>query len=288
MSTKIPNGFRLAEGTDLAAFKCAVRSVLDPLRDREDLKLLAIETAKYVDGRWLAGDPVLPGAAGIAYAHWADAQSKMSVRDYDHDENRFELSIGTDPGTGRIMVIAHAENRVLLNAFEDLPEVEEYGYWDHSDSYPEGITRADWEIREAAWNRMLPGLGRPSDTMDNWTLRDTVEIRDELRALGGAGIALAPELNDRARNKALDIYADYLCRDQGVEVMRAVRHVAFGRGVSVRPVIEAVAAYLPALTVELLTEGSRGAVIDPGYRDAARSACEALYEQDKQSLYGDG
>ncbi|MFC5099126.1 hypothetical protein [Amycolatopsis plumensis] len=48
MSTKIPNGFRLAEGTDLAAFTDRVRSVIDPLRDQEDVKLLAIETAKFV------------------------------------------------------------------------------------------------------------------------------------------------------------------------------------------------------------------------------------------------
>ena len=286
MSTSIPNGFRLADGTDLDALKATVRSVIDPLRDQEDLKLLATETAKYVDGRWLAGDPILPGAAGIAYAQWAEAQSKMSVRDYDHDLNRFNLSIGVDPGTGRIMVIAHAENRVLLEAFEDLPEVEEYGYWDHTDSYPEGVTRADWEIREAAWNRMLPGLGRPSDTMESWTLRDTVEIRDELRSVA-ALLAHIPEAADRARNPGMDAYADHLHQERGVEVMRAVQHVVFGRGKSVRPVIDVVASYLPTLTVELLTEGSGGAVIDSGYRDAVRAACAALYEQDKKNLAGD-
>jgi hypothetical protein len=192
MSTKIPNGFRLAEGTDLDVFKTRVRRVIDPLRDQEDLKLLAIEAAKFVDSRWLAGDPILPGAADTAYAQWADAQSRMSVNDYDHDENRFKLSIGTDPGSGRIMVIAFAENHTLLEAFEDLEGVEEYGYWDHSDSYPEGVTQADWEIRKTAWDRMLPGLGGPSATMDTWILRDTVEIREELRSVD----ALLPYIPD--------------------------------------------------------------------------------------------
>lgn len=286
MSTKIRNGFRLAEGTDLAAFKDRVRSVLDPVRDQEDLKLLAIETAKYMDTRWLAGEPILPGAAGAAYAQWADAQAKMSVRDFDHDQNRFELSIGTDPGTGRIMVIAFAENHTLLEAFEGLDAVEEYGYWDHNDSYPEGVTRADWEVREAAWDRMLPGLGRPSDTMEAWILRDAVEIREELRADTGRMLALAPSPAERAAFPGKDDYASYL-RSRGVEVMKAVRFVVFGRGQSVQPVVDALASFLPPLTAELLAEGSAGAVIDPGYKDAVTAACAALYEQDKDSLAGD-
>ncbi|MDP9889557.1 hypothetical protein [Pseudarthrobacter enclensis] len=66
MSTKIPNGFRLAEGTDLDAFKQTVRDAVDPLRDQEDLMLLAVETAKFVDSHWLAGEPIPAGAAATA------------------------------------------------------------------------------------------------------------------------------------------------------------------------------------------------------------------------------
>lgn len=287
MSTKIRNGFLLVEGTDLAEFKRTVRTVIDPLRDQEDLKLLAVETAKYVDASWLAGEPVLPGAAGIAYSQWAEAQSKMSVRDFDHDENRFELSIGTDPGTGRIMVIAFTENHALLEAFEGLPQVEEYGYWDSNNFYPDGVTEADWKVRKAAWDRMLPGLGRPSDTMESWILRDTVEIREELRGDTARIIALAPSPEDRADFPGKDAYANYLRLDRSVELMKAVRFVVFGRGQSVRPVIDTVASFLPPLTAELLTEGSGDAVIDPGYKDAVAVACAALYEQDKDSLEED-
>lgn len=287
MSTNIYHGFRLTEGTDVTAFKGRVRELLDPLRDQEDLKLLAIETAKYVDSRWLAGEPILPGAAGTAYAQWAEAQSKLSVYDYDHDLNRFELSIGTDPGNGRIMVIVRAENHVLMGAFEDLPEAEEYGYWDNNDSYPEGVTKAGWEVREAAWELTLPGI-KISDTMDTWILRDAVEIRDELRSLDGASadrlLSHIPAVADRAKSAGMDAYADHLHRDRGVEVMRAVQHVVFGRGKSVRPVIDTVASYLPAITRELITEGSAGAVADSGYRDAVRAACEDLYEADKNEV----
>ncbi|MET4144293.1 hypothetical protein [Arthrobacter sp. UYCo732] len=282
MSTKIYHGFRLTEGTDLATFKYQVRSVIDPLRDQEDLKLLAVETAKFVDSRWLAGEPIPAGAAAAAYATWSEAQSKMSAYDYDHDLNRFELSIGTDPGTGRIMVIARAENHVLMDAFKELSGVEEFGYWDNTDAYPEGVTEADWKIREAAWDRMLPGLGRISDTMDTWTLRDSVEIREELRDTDTIVLHIH-DLADRAEGTGMDAYADHLHLECGVDVMRAVQHVAFGRGHSVRPVIDTVASFLPAITAELITQGSRNAV-DTGYRDAVRSACEELHEQDKKEL----
>ncbi|QOD05685.1 hypothetical protein [Pseudarthrobacter sp. BIM B-2242] len=285
MSTIINHGFRLAEGTDLDSFTQTVRDVIDPLRDQEDLKLVAIETAKYIDSQWLAGDPILPGAAAAAYAQWAEAQAKMSVYDHDRDLNRFELSIGTDPGTGRTMVIARAENHVLMDAFEDLGGVEEYGYWDHTNSYPEGVTEADWKERKEAWTRTLPGV-KVSDTMASWFLRDTLEIREELRDVH-AILPHIPEAADRARSAGLDAYGNYLFQEQGVEVMKAVRFVVFARGVSVRPVIDTVASYLPALTAELLTEGSGGATLNPGYKDAVAAACAALYEQDKDALAED-
>lgn len=283
MSTHIPHGFRVAEGIDLEIFKRRVREVMDPLRDEEDVKLLSRTVAKYVDKQWLAGAPVPPSAVDTAYAEWADGQRQMSFHDFDHDVNRFELSVGTDPGNGRIMVIARAENDDLMDAFEDMPEVEEYGYWNSTDSYPEGVTEADWEIRETDWNRMIPRGGPISATMDTWVLRDSVEIRAELRAVG-LMIASAPARSDRAKDTGLDAYADYLFQVQGVEVMRAVQHVAFGRGQSVRPVIDVVASYLPELTVELLSDGSGDGVIDPGYQDAVKAACAALYEQDKNGL----
>jgi hypothetical protein len=34
-----------------------------------------------------------------------------------------------------------------------MDEVEEYGYWNGTGSYPDGATRPDWEMREAAWER---------------------------------------------------------------------------------------------------------------------------------------
>jgi hypothetical protein len=122
--------------------------------------------------------------------------------------------------------------------------------------------------------------------MDTWVLRDSVEIREELRDVH-ALLPHIPTPADRARNAGMDSYADHLHRDRGIEVMKAVRFVVFGRGASVRPVIDTVASFLPDLTSGLLTDGSAGAVIDPGYQDAVAAACAALYEQDKANLEED-
>ncbi|MFC5099125.1 hypothetical protein [Amycolatopsis plumensis] len=79
--------------------------------------------------------------------------------------------------------------------------------------------------------------------METWILRDTVEVREELRSDTARLIALAPSRADRATFPGKDAYAAYL-RSRGIEVMKAVRFVAFGRGVSVQPVIDTLATFL--------------------------------------------
>jgi hypothetical protein len=37
--------------------------------------------------------------------------------------------------------------RCLRATFEAMDEVEEYGYWNGTGSYPDGVTRPDWEMR---------------------------------------------------------------------------------------------------------------------------------------------
>lgn len=268
MSTRIYGGYRLAAGSSLHAFLGRVRDTINPVRDGEDVKLLATIVAGDVCGRWLRGESVPPGAADTAYECWAETQAAMNPNDWDHDVNRFELSTGTDPATGRVMVILRTENENLRSAFEAMEEVEEYGYWNNSDSYPLGVTRADWEIRGDAWDRMLPGSGQVSRSMTDWALRDGTDVRPELRVLGGTGPDFASA-------------APTLAGEHGMDPHSAVLHAMSG---DVRPhltgITGVVAAHLPALTVELLTAGSSGAVIDPGYAQALRAACATVYDRD--------
>ncbi len=181
------------------------------------------------------------------------------------------------------MGIVYAENKTLLDAFQTMNEVEEYGYWNNTDSYPDGVTRADWLLRKAAWDRMLPGMGRPSDTMETWVLRDTPTIREELqdpRLL----LSHMPSLSARAHNIGADAYSSYLVQTHGIDVWDAVRHTGFGRSAKLEMVVDTVAAHLPEITVDLLVQGSSGTAIGPGYADALKAACDTLYELDKEKL----
>lgn len=284
MSTKIYDGFRLCEGVPLEQFTSDLRRVLDPVRDSEDVKMISRLVTESIDRRWLRGETVPAGAAAATCQEWHEAQGAMSPRDWDHHRNRFELSIGTDPGTGRVMMIARSENSALMAAFQNMDAVEEYGYWNNSDSYPDGVTEADWEVREAAWNRMLPGAGKISDTMDTWVLRESPAVREGLLTpdlLAGH----APDRQSRAETLGREAYAEHLISQHGIEAMTAVQHVIFNRGADVSPVIDLVAAYLPRITAELLTGGTQE-VIAKEYRELLRTACASLYELDKAKLEG--
>ncbi|WP_422758882.1 hypothetical protein [Paenarthrobacter sp. C1] len=76
----------------------------------------------------------------------------------------------------------------------------------------------------------------------------------------------------------------YLFREHGIDAMDAVNFVGFGRSARLSLVTHVAAAYLPAITPELVKEGSHGAVIDPAYAEAMKAACEELYELDKERL----
>lgn len=77
---------------------------------------------------------------------------------------------------------------------------------------------------------------------------------------------------DRARIIADDAYASFLAKECNVEPVKAATHVAFRRGAHPAPVLDVVLAHLPALTAELVTEGSSGTVIDAGYAEALAAA----------------
>lgn len=66
----------------------------------------------------------------------------------------------------RIYCVQHAETKETYAIFKGksfseeifatLPTIaHEYGYWNGTDSYPEGVTREDWEVREKVWDSMV-------------------------------------------------------------------------------------------------------------------------------------
>lgn len=207
--------------------------------------------------------------------------------DRRHDPNEFGVEIGLDAVTGRHHVLLISYNRDLTRAFQEIEGVEEYGYWNDTDSYPEGVTAADWQERKAAWNRIIPRGGQTN--LLSFNLRPAYDdgVRDFLGLDGqdtAPVFAALPSDEERARNAGGNAYSSFLVQEKGLEVMDVLNFVGFGRSAQLSLVTDVAATYLPAITPELVIQGSHGKVIDPAYAPAMRSACEALYELDKERL----
>ncbi|QOT19409.1 hypothetical protein [Paenarthrobacter sp. YJN-5] len=288
MSTKIYNGYRLTEGTDPFEFVARLRTVMDPARDSADAKLLASLYVRAIDSPWFRGEPIQEGAGYAAWREWRKEQDSMGKMDRRHDPNEFGVEIGLDEVTGRHLLLLISYNRDLTDAFTEIDGIEEYGYWNNTDDYPDGVTEADWEERKAAWNRVIPRGGYTN--LLTFNLRPAYDggVR---RLLGIDGedtssvFASVPTDAARARDAGGNAYMSYLCREHSIDVMDAVNFVGFGRSARLSLVIDVAAAYLPEITPELVKEGSHSAVIDPAYAEAMRTACEELYELDKERLH---
>lgn len=287
MSTKISNGYRLAAGTDPFAFITRLREVMDPARDAADAKLLAGLYVTAIDGPWFRGKPVEEKVGVEAWRAWKKEQDSLGVMDRRHNPNELGVEIGLDEVTGRHHVLLISYNRDLTEAFKTVDGVEEYGYWNSNDSYPPGVTAEDWKVRKAAWNRVIPRTGYSN--VLSFTLRPAYDAGVS-RFLGINGedtapvFAALPSDAQRARDAGANAYGAFLTNERGIDAMDAGCFVVFGRSAQLSLVTEVAAAYLPVITQDLVTEGSRGAVIDPGYAPAMQSACEALYELDKERL----
>lgn len=154
MSVKIHNGYRLAAGTDLWQFTERLRTLMNPLRDRLDAAIIAREAVALVVAADASGQPRPRNPAGRAYETWRSEQRAMSKHDHGHDPNRFEVSFGVAPGgDGRILCLLYAQAPEFRDAWEALPEVETYDYWNNSDPDPD-VSEREWQERRETWDRL--------------------------------------------------------------------------------------------------------------------------------------
>ncbi len=147
-----------------------VRAVMNPVRDRLDAKVLAEAAVRLIDDADLAGAARPKSPLAKAFMEFDEQQHKAGKGSWEHDPNRFEMSLGQDAKTGRVLVLVRAERPEFRDAFAAMDEVAEYAYWNNADQ-PEGITESEWRQRKDAWNRVLPGAGVPADTMLDMRLR---------------------------------------------------------------------------------------------------------------------
>lgn len=163
MSTKIPHGYRLAQSADLWQFLDDLRTTLNPMRDRLDAAQLASHATMILDNAQFGlPSPIKPehdlGAEFPplfrAWHSYEAEQATLKSTDLMADPNRFDLSIGREPATGRIMLLRFCEQQPLIDLFEAMSEVEPYPYWNNTDR-PDELTQEEWDARGAEWDRLV-------------------------------------------------------------------------------------------------------------------------------------
>lgn len=286
MSTKIYNGYRLAEGISPFEFARRVRAVLNPIRDRADGALLANLFATAVDNRWINGQATPPVLAFTAFNDWEDRQSHLHEDSRLHDPNGFDMRLGEDPATGRVLVRAYTQRTDMAAAFAAMPEIDPYSYWNNSDA-PDHLKEDEWAECEAAWTRILPHYAAPAEHMLSFVLRTPANpITLTLCSMDGGEqdpvLTRFPDRATRARNAAGTAYTGYLV-EAGIDVGKAVLHILDQRNL-LAPVTAALEHLLPELTRDLLVEGSAGMTADPALLAIVTAACAALYEVEKGVL----
>jgi hypothetical protein len=226
MSVKIPNGYRLSEGTDVFEFVQRVRDVMNPLRDEAELNYLVAEATRDIDHADFRGErrpdmPLFHAAINFDNQQFEMKRSGKTLR-HDFNPHRFELALGRDPKTGRVGVRLYTETRSMRDAFEAMTGVTEYHFQDSTEG-PSDIPKDVWQERKHFWKR-VSGDVPPIESML------TMDLRGEYNSTVIAGIMdgrdsladrlVIPSKRERAKAMASIEFANEAVR-RGRDVIKA-------------------------------------------------------------------
>lgn len=256
MNLDLHHGYRLTPGTDPAAFPERLRAVMDPVRDRLDARLFADLALGRIDTADAQGLPRAARPLQEAYKQWALGQESLSPHSVWFDPHYMEMKLGHDPVTDTRVLILHASEQDYKEALLAMPEVESFSYRAIIEEIPDGVTEAEWEHRRDVWNRLLP-RGR-SDGMEHFKLRPEGStgygpIHAMLTASEEAAREHSPTVQTRARRSAAEIYARWLHREQGMDLIRAVSEAMH---TELECVLDGVFPCIDPVTVALLETGA--------------------------------
>jgi hypothetical protein len=272
----IHNGYRLAEGTDIFDFLDRFKDAMNPVRDRLDAALIAERASALIDTADLSGEPRPRNPIGAAWMAFHKEQITMKdTRGWDYNPHSVSVSIGRDPGTGRLLALLYdGNNREYVKAFKRLPGVEEYCYGGEK---PRSVTRSAWEERRAAWARLVP-TGVPGRHTYGFDLRGETDHPHELLSTPAGRrriLRLVPKKADRAARISRDAVFSGL--DVKIEngsfapIMTALRRI---RGADIAAVTDIVEARLSDITLADLT--SDGGDTVPGHESYAEGLAVAV------------
>lgn len=140
MSTNIPNGLRITPQPGRTVFSLAGDI-------RECMKRVAYETSHQTIANHVVS--ALTGAHTIDTYHDLAARALLDAARAEPDDVRHAVELF--PTEGPDLLAIPTGRLDFSDALQELPGVEAYGYWDHSDQ-PAGISDEEWVRRGTTWD----------------------------------------------------------------------------------------------------------------------------------------
>lgn len=173
MSINIAHGYRIWIG-DPTPFLRNVTAAVAPVRDDLDATLYAQIVADLIDRHDQGTYQFVETLKLDALHEFGKIVERGPTGTVFHHPHSFDLDLGFLPFTadeqGRwVHVLLHCQREEYRQAFEALPGVEAFPYWNGSDR-PGGVTEQQWTERREAW-RPLIEAGRISEVMTRWSYR---------------------------------------------------------------------------------------------------------------------
>jgi hypothetical protein len=185
VSTKIFNGYRLAERCSPFELVVALRERLMPLYEDAYLRAAAALAAWAIDGLGRGDLPREDSDEGLELAaltrhhspvSWATStleEAHRRIRQSGRRSPRFdfecEVSFLADPqNPADLYALLFTERQEYREAFEALAGVEGWAYWDNTDR-PDCVSEEAWDERRRSWERVV-GWDTPARRGLTWSL----------------------------------------------------------------------------------------------------------------------
>lgn len=229
MSTKIYNGYktRAMSSYELGQFAGKLRSVIRPIGRKLSFEWWAGHLTHAVDylssqGQWpfenfapKDEDPVY-----WAFSRWVQETIKEQKRKF----NDFELDCNFVllPLRKKTLILIYNQKPEYLKAFEAMPEVSPYWYWDNTDR-DEEVSAAAWRRRKQDWDEALVHRGIPS--ISGLTVECFVDYMD-FHMLDKAKnlISNVPDFNTRVSDVAYNAAFRKRSEEIGADSEKMSRH----------------------------------------------------------------
>ena len=264
MSTKIYNGYKTKamSGAELLEFVNMLREKIRPIGRKLYIDEFAYMISRAVEGLAVQGEwPFRQKPYGDDQSLYFAVDAAMrKQRDEDRTREksyRFDCNFVLLPQQDQTLILIYYGEPGFLKAFEAIPGIEPYWYWDNTDP-DESVSEADWSRREQDWEQ---ALGDDAPSIRGLTVECFIDWLDFSPVLAGEQvIAAIPVFDSRVKIAALNMAFSARAKELGVEDKiishwgQIDRWLKTEDGRTAREkAAEEIAPLLPLITTQLLT-----------------------------------